>query len=309
MGTQEFKELFKRYPTNPIITPNIWPYPVATVFNPGATKFNDQILLLVRARDRQSFSHLTLATSQDGKTGWEISQQPTLTALAKENEAKFGLEDPRIVWLEEEEKYIICCTSFFANIPGEPHGISLIATKDFLHFERLGQQLMPPNKNASLFSDKIKGRYALIHRPIVDGTENIWVSFSPDLKHWGDHQLLIASRPRSWDEMRVGLGPPPIKTAEGWLIIYHGVHYIAGSGIYQIGLALLDLDSLQVIRRSPEWVLGPQRDYEKNIVFSCGAVVDDGELLLYYGANDATVCLAQASLNKLLKYLEKCLAI
>jgi len=313
MNKERFEEIFKRYEGNPILTPENWPYKVASVFNPGAIKFNDEILLLVRVEDRQGYSHLTIAKSKDGKTNWYINPEPTLAAELQFGEAIFGLEDPRIVWLEERQEYIITCVSFFNGVAGEPPGVSLIATKDFSNFERLGRQLIPPNKDASLFPKTLKGYYALINRPIVEGRADIWISFSKDLKFWGKDRVLILARNRTWDFNRVGLGPPPIETSDGWLIIYHGARDTASGTIYRVGLVLLDLENLEVIRRSRDWVFGPKENYEKvgdvnDIVFPCGAVIDEktNELLIYYGAADSAVALATANLDDILTYLKKC---
>lgn len=313
MNRERCPELFKRYEGNPILTAEIWPYKVGTVFNPGAIKFNDEILLLVRVKDRQGYSHLTCARSKDGKTNWQIDSKPTLEADESKGEAIFGLEDPRIVWLEERQEYVISCVSFCAGVADEPSGVSLIITKDFSSFKRLDRPLIPPNKDASLFPKTFKGRYALIHRPIVGARADIWISFSPDLKNWGDNRVLIPARHRSWDETKVGLGPQPIETSQGWLIIYHGVRKTASGSIYRISMSLLDLDTLQLIHRSKEWVFGPKEDYERvgdvdDVVFPCGAVVNKktNELLIYYGAADSVVGLAIANLDEIIAYLKTC---
>lgn len=313
MNRERYPELFKRYEGNPILTAEIWPYRVGTVFNPGAIKFNGGVLLLVRVKDRQGYSHLTCARSKDGKTNWQIDSKPTLEADRSKNEAIFGLEDPRIIWLEERQEYVISCVSFCDGVADEPPGVSLIATKDFSSFKRMDRPLIPPNKDASLFPKTFKGRYALIHRPIVGDRTDIWISFSPDLKNWGDNRVLIPAGHRSWDETKVGLGPQPIETTEGWLIIYHGVRKTASGSIYRISMALLDLDTLQLIHRSKEWVFGPKEDYERvgdvdDVVFPCGAVVNKktNELLIYYGAADSVVGLAIASLDEIIAYLKTC---
>jgi predicted GH43/DUF377 family glycosyl hydrolase len=313
MNNKNFKEYFKRYEGNPILTPDNWPYKVGAVFNPGAIKSNDEILLLVRVEDRQGYSHLTIAKSKDGKTDWKINPGPALTAEPEFGEAIFGLEDPRIVWLEDRQEYIITCVSFFDKVAGEPPGISMIATKNFLNFQRLGRKLMPFNKDSSLFPKTFKGCYALINRPLVEGRADIWVSFSRDLDFWGKHRVLIPTRHRAWDSNRVGLGPPPIETSDGWLIIYHGARDTASGTIYRVGLALLDLETLEIIGRSSDWVLGPKESYERvgdvdDVVFPCGAVIDEktNELLVYYGAADSVVALATANLNDILAYLKKC---
>jgi len=313
MDKKKFEELFKRYEENPILTSEDWPYKAASVFNPGAIKFNDEFLLLVRVEDMQGYSHLTIAKSKNGKRNWQIDSKPTLAAEPELGEDKIGLEDPRIIWLEERQEYIITCVSFFKGITGEPPGISLIATKDFSNFERLGHQLIPPNKDASLFPKTIRGYYALINRPIVEGRTDIWVSFSKDLNFWGKDRALILAGHRTWDSNRVGLGPPPIETSEGWLIIYHGARDTPSGTIYRVGLVLLDLETLEVIRRSRDWVFGPKESYERvgdvdDVIFPCGAVVDEktNELLVYYGAADSVVALAIANFDNILEYLKKC---
>ncbi len=191
--SNEVKELFHRYEGNPILTPEMWPlqnpYPVAAVFNPGATELNGETLLLVRTETREGYSSLTIATSADGKTDWKISPKPTLLADRNSGEEVFGLEDPRITWIQKREEYILVYVSFRVGVAGEPPGISLISTKDFISFGRLGPRLIPPNKDAALFPRTIQGRYALVHRPVVDGRADIWVSFSPDLKYWGEDGL------------------------------------------------------------------------------------------------------------------------
>ena len=313
MAETAWKELFTRHKGNPILKPSMWPYSVGAVFNPGATRFNDKVLLLVRTEDRRGYSHLSIARSEDGKTGWQIAPKPALEADALYKEAIFGLEDPRIVWLEDRQEYIITCVSFALGVDGEPPGISLISTRDFAHFERLGQQLIPPNKDASLFPRTLNGHYVLINRPIVEGRADIWVSFSPDLRYWGNHRVLLRARHRSWDAESIGLGPPPIETPEGWLIIYHGTRATVSGSVYRVGLALLDLETLEVIHRSEEWVLGPQTRYEQagdadDVIFPCGAVVDkkSEELLVYYGAADSVIGLATARMDEVLDYLKGC---
>ncbi len=313
MTIGKFEGLFKRYERNPILTKDDWCYKVGSVFNPGAVKFNDEILLLVRVEDKQGYSHLTKAISRNGKTNWQVNEKPILEADMTKGEAKIGVEDPRIVWLEDRQEYVITYVSFFEKVRGTPPGISLLSTKNFVEFKHLGQQLIPPNKDASLFPKTIKGQYALINRPVVDGTEDIWVSFSKDLEYWGKNKVLLSTRPRAWDCNKVGLGPPPIETPDGWLIIYHGSRATASGALYRIGLALLDLETLEVIRRSRDWVFGPEESYERtgdvdDVVFPCGAVVDDktNELLIYYGAADTVVALATADLNDVLDYLKKC---
>ncbi len=299
--------LFHRYSGNPILSPEAWPYPANAVFNPGAAKLNGETILLVRVEDMRGFSHLTVARSKDGKTNWRVETQPALKPEADVREEKWGVEDPRIVQLEERGDYAITYVSFSSSGPL----VSLALTKDFVNFTRIGPLVPPEDKDASLFPRRFSGRYALIHRPIIRGEADIWISFSPDLEHWGDHRVLIPTRPGWWDSRRVGLGAQPIETEEGWLIIYHGVRETASGSIYRVGLALLDLEEpWKVRRRSDEWVLGPRQPYEQlgdvpRVTFPSGAIFaqEEGTLYLYYGIADTTVGLATAKMADVLDYL------
>ena len=302
--------LFKRYEGNPILTTHNWPYAVNAVFNPASVRINDETFLLIRCEDMRGFSHLTVARSQDGLTGWKIDPAPTFEAEHDSREERWGVEDPRIIWLEEQKQYAITYTSFSEGGPV----VSLAITKNFKSFARLGVLLPPEDKDACLFPRRFKGRFALIHRPIVRGEAHMWISFSPDLKHWGDHRVLIMTRSAYWDCHRVGLGCQPIETEQGWLIFYHGVRMTAAGAVYRVGLALLDLhEPWKVLRRSDEWVLGPQEMYERvgdvgDVVFPTGAVVDKKakELYLYYGAADCSVAVAIANLDDIMDYVMTC---
>jgi predicted GH43/DUF377 family glycosyl hydrolase len=175
---------------------------------------------------------------------------------------------------------------------------------------------MPPeDKDAALFPRKFAGRYVLIHRPVpnIPGAKaNMWLSFSPDLKHWGEHTVLLEARAGSfWDAGKIGLSPPPIETKEGWLIIYHGVRQTPAGAIYRLGLALLDIDDpRKVTHRGEEWVFCPSAPYElmgdvPNVVFPGGIVTNDSgdHVRVYYGAADSSVALATAKISDLLSWL------
>lgn len=302
--------LFRRYEGNPILRPEEWPYAANAVFNPGATTFQGETLLLARVEDYQGFSHLTCARSPDGRTSWRIGPRPTLTPdPVRFPEEEWGLEDPRITYLEGEKRYAVVYVAFS---PAGPM-VSLALTEDFCEFERLGGVLPPEDKDAALFPCKFAGRYAMIHRPIVRGEGHIWISFSPDLRHFGDHQVLLPARGGGWwDSAKVGLGAQPIETSEGWLVLYHGVRATAAGALYRVGLALLDGDDpRRVLHRSPEWVFGPHAPYEwmgdvPGVTFPTGAILAGKELRIYYGAADTSVALATADLDDLLSYLREC---
>lgn len=303
-------DLFKRYEGNPILTPENWSYPANAVMNPAAIKLNAETLLLVRVEDMRGFSHLTVARSADGFTNWQIDAEPTLEADQNSREEKWGLEDPRAIWLEEQKQFAITYTSFSEGGPV----VSLAITKNFKTFARLGALLPPEDKDACLFPRRFNGRFALIHRPIVRGQAHIWLSFSPDLKHWGDHRPLIKTRQAYWDCHRVGLACQPVETPQGWMIFYHGVRMTTAGAIYRLGLALLDLEEpWHVLRRSDEWILGPRAPYERvgdvgGVVFPTGVTVtkEINQLNLYYGAADCTVAVATASLSDTIDYCLSC---
>jgi predicted GH43/DUF377 family glycosyl hydrolase len=310
---QRFPDLFRRHHGNPILTAADWPYLVNSVFNAGATRLADgRTLLLARVEDRTGLSHLTAARSDDGVGDWVIDPRPTLPADPENYpEEIWGIEDPRIVYLDELGKYAITYTAYSTRGPL----VSLALTSDFRAFERLGGILEPEDKDAALFPRRIGGRWALIHRPVPAATgtgKHIWVSFSHDLEHWGDRTLLLEARQGGWwDANKIGLCSPPIETQQGWLVIYHGVRTTGAGVLYRLGLALLDLeDPTRVIHRGDEWVMAPREPYELvgdvgYVVFPCGQVVDGdtGEIRLYYGAADSSIALARANISQLLDWL------
>ena len=303
-------DLFHRFDGNPIMTAENWPYATNAVFNPAAAKLNTETLLLVRVEDMRGFSHLTVARSADGFTNWQIDPTPTLEADQNSREEKWGIEDARIVWLEEQKQFAVTYVSFSEGGPV----VSLAITKNFKTFARLGALLHPEDKDACLFPRRFNGRFALIHRPIVRGEAHMWISFSPDLKHWGDHRPLIKTRHAFWDGQRVGLACQPIETPQGWLLFYHGVRVTTAGAIYRVGLALLDLNSpWKVMRRGDEWVLGPTAPYERigdvsDVVFPNGAVVqkETDQIHLYYGAADSSIAVATAKMSECLDYIMSC---
>jgi len=305
-------ELFQRCRQNPILTAEEWPYSVNSAFNPAATKLpTGETLLLVRVEDRRGISHLTAARSDDGVSDWRIDPEPTLAPdPVNHPEEIWGIEDPRVVWVEELERYVLTYTSFSRGGPC----VSMAMTQNFETFERKGVIMPPEDKDAALLPRRFNGRWGLIHRPVPSaGRANIWLSWSPDLRHWGDHTILLERRRGGWwDSQKVGLAGPPIETEEGWLILYHGVRLTASGSLYRVGVALLDLeDPRRVILRGDEWIFGPIEPYERvgdvdGVVFPCGHTVgEDGDTLnLYYGAADTSVCLAHASIRELLTWLK-----
>lgn len=304
--------LFHRHPNNPILTAADWPYPANSVFNAGATRLADgTTLLLCRVEDRRGHSHLCAARSANGIDGWQIDPYPTLLPDPERYpEELWGIEDPRITYVPELGQYAIAYTSYSRGGPG----VSLALTRDFRSFERHGVIMPPEDKDAALLPRRIGQYWALIHRPVTALGAHIWISYSPDLYHWGSHKLILEARRGGWwDANKIGLSPPPIETAEGWLILYHGVRQTASGSLYRLGLALFDLDTPErCLRRSDTWIFGPEAPYERfgdvnNVVFPCGYTLGpDGDTInLYYGGADTYIALATSSIRALLDWLRR----
>jgi predicted GH43/DUF377 family glycosyl hydrolase len=303
--------LFVRHPSNPILSRESWPYPVNSVFNAGVTRLADgDTLLLCRVEDRRGLSHLCAARSANGIDGWRIDPQPTLMANPREYpEEIWGIEDPRITYVPELEQYAVAYTSYARGGPG----VSLALTKDFKSFERYGVIMPPEDKDAALLPRRIGGFWALIHRPVTTLGAHMWISYSPDLKHWGSHKVMLEARRGGWwDANKIGLCSPPIATAKGWLTIYHGVRHTASGSIYRLGLALFDINKPDIcLLRGDSWIFGPEAPYERggdvnDVVFPCGQTIGaDGDTIhLYYGAGDSCMAMATGSVRTLLSWLD-----
>ena len=307
-----YETLFHRHDANPILSAAAWPYPAHSVFNPGATLLPDgTTLLLCRVEDRRGHSHLCAARSKNGIDGWVIDDKPTLMPDHKHYpEELWGIEDPRITFVEELGKYAVAYTAFSKTGPG----VALALTSDFRSFERLGLIMQPDDKDAALLPRRIDGNFALIHRPMAEYGAHIWVSFSPDLRNWGGHKLALPARRGAWwDANKVGLSPPLIETPRGWLMIYHGVRHTASGSLYRLGAALFDIDRPEhCLLRGNSWIFGPETPYERegdvaNVAFPCGYTLGtDGDTLrLYYGAADTCIALATGSIQQILNWLDE----
>lgn len=310
--SNQLPRLFIRHKSNPILTAADWPYPVHSVFNPGAVNLVDgTTLLLCRVEDRRGHSHLCAARSANGIDGWKIDSEPTLLADTRGfPEELWGIEDPRITYVPELKRYAVVYTAYTRNGPG----VSLAMTEDFHRFERFGLIMQPEDKDAALLPCRIGGDWALIHRPVSPPGAHMWISYSSDLRQWGNHKLMLEARLGAWwDANKIGLSSPPIQTEKGWLVIYHGVRQNAAGAIYRLGLALFDIDKPEIcLKRSDEWVFGPEESYEQrgdvdNVVFPCGCTIapDGDTIYLYYGAADTSIALATGSIKTILKWLEQ----
>jgi predicted GH43/DUF377 family glycosyl hydrolase len=302
--------LFHRHAANPILSAQDWPYSMNSVFNAGATLLPDgSTLLLCRVEDRRGLSHLCAARSVNGVDGWQIDREPTLLPdPEKYPEEAWGIEDPRITYVPDLKQYAVAYTSYSRGGPG----VSLALTKDFRAFERMGVIMSPDDKDAALLPRKIDGFWALVHRPMTPLGSHIWISYSPDLRHWGNHKLMLEARRGAWwDANRIGMSPPPIETPQGWLMIYHGIRRTPSSSIYRLGLALFDLEHPEkCLVRGDSWIFAPETEYERHgdvqdVVFPCGYTqgADGDTINLYYGAADSSIALAHGSVGALLAWL------
>jgi predicted GH43/DUF377 family glycosyl hydrolase len=306
--------LFTRYVHNPIIDHGHWPYPVEAVINPGVAVYNNETIMLCRVADCRGLSWLQVARSHDGVTNWRIDPEPLIIGDPNNPAELWGTEDPRITWMQELNCWVIAYTTY------GPVGasVSLATTTDFKTITRYGSVLPPEDKDAALMPRRINGEFIMIHRPVMYAISNradIRLSRSKDLKTWSESEPVLQSRLGVWwDSARIGLGPPVVETSAGWLMMYHGVRTMVNGVIYRVGLALLDKDDpTHVLRRSDEWIFGPEEMYERvgnvpNVVFPTGWVVDEkaDEIRMYYGMSDTSIGLATARFSHVMNFIQQC---
>lgn len=306
----EGEELFTRAAENPMLSASDWPYPMNSVFNPAAALHNGDTVLVCRVEDRRGISHLTVARSADGRTNWQIDPKPLIADDPTDSTSVWGAEDARVTYIEELGRYVIAYTAYGPSGPC----VALATTEDFNSVEPFGIVMPPEDKNASLFPRRIQDHFVLFHRPVsvLSARADVWLSRSKDLRSWTTPEPVMQSRQGAWwDATRIGMGPPPIETPAGWLVVYHGVKQMVATSIYRVGLVLLDLDNpTKVLRRTSSWLLGPDASYERvgdvpNVVFPTGLVhdPDTDELRLYYGAADSCIAMASANRSAVLDHL------
>ena len=270
------------------------------VFNAAALYADSRVHIVYRAIGNDGVSRLGYASSSDG---YHIDERLSSPIFEPTQPAeKFGCEDPRITPLDG--RYTMCYTAYGSRVLGTHQvAITSIETKDFLDKKwNWGKRWLPfsgvRNKDAAFFPRKINGKYALLHRINPD----ICVAYSDDLKQWCRIRTIVRPRYRKWDSWKVGIAGPPIEINDGWLLIYHGVNF---EKRYSLGVAILDKKNPErVIYRSKKPILQPVEEYERygvvpNVVFSCGAVMMDGQLLIYYGGADTVLCAATYDLDEL----------
>ncbi|WP_067933932.1 BtaManbiosPhlase [Alicyclobacillus kakegawensis] len=246
-----------------------------------------------------SFSYLRIARSRDGR---HFTVDPNPFLFPNTPFETFGIEDPRVTQIGDT--YYIT----YSAVSPAGVGVGLAITKDFVNVQRQGLILPPENKDVVILPEKIQGKYYILHRPIGKsiGLPEVWIAESDNLFSWGNHRLLFGLREGKWDDGRIGAGAVPIKTKEGWLELYHGA---SKRNRYCMGAILLDLEEpWKVLARSEHPILEPEAPYEVdgffgNVVFSCGVIVQDDEVTMYYGVADTSMACATASLKDILSCL------
>jgi len=295
--------IIKRYSGNPILTKDDVPYEVTTVHNAGAVKYGDKYILLFRSHLHNGRSIIGLAESDDGYH-FKVRIEPF---MIPSNDGEFklyeehGVEDPRITYIDGE--YLITYSAY------SRYGvrIGLAKTRDFKELERVALITEADYRNVVIFPEKFNGLYARLDRPHSDISPwSIWISYSPDLKFWGESKVIMRPVMYHWDEMKIGPGAPPIKTSRGWLSIYHGVFPTMDGSVYRLGVALHDLiDPSIIIGVCDKWILQPEEMYEiagyvHNVVFTCGAIPEpDGTVKIYWGGADKVMCVGEAVIEEL----------
>ncbi len=302
-AAHKISAVIERYPGNPILTRDDIPYPVETVHNAGMTRYGDRIIMLFRSHLRNGRSIIGMAKSEDG-FNFIVSPEPFMIPSEQGDFAEYeeyGVEDARICCIDGE--YLITYSAY------SRHGvrIALAKTRDFKTIERISLITQSDMRNVVIFPEKFNGRYARLDRPHSEISPwSVWLSWSPDLIHWGDSKVVMKPVPYHWDESKIGPGATPIRTDCGWLSIYHGVFETMDGAVYRLGVALHDLiNPEKIIGVSDEWILAPQDPWEltgyvHNVVFTCGAVEDDeGNVKIYWGGADTVMCAGTARIDDL----------
>ncbi|MHA6533872.1 glycoside hydrolase family 130 protein [Paenibacillus sp. BAC0078] len=299
-----------RYSANPIINRDAIPNS-NSVFNSAVVPFGNGFAGVFRC-DSKSVSMDIFAGFSEGGVNWTIQHEPIVFQGDEEVIKREYRYDPRVCKIDDRY-YISWCNGY--------HGptIGLAYTTDFQTFHQLENAFLPYNRNGVLFPRKINGHYAMLSRPSDTGHTpfgDIFYSESPDLTFWGKHRYVMGTvngDASAWQSKKIGPGPIPIETSEGWLLIYHGVINTCNGFVYRMGCALLDLDQpWKVKARSRNYILGPEMLYEcvgdvPNVTFPCAALTDSatGRIAIYYGCADTVTGLAFTTVDELLKYMRE----
>ncbi len=299
-----------RYNNNPIIKRNQQKNS-NSIFNSAVVPFKDGFVGVFRCDDKCRSMNIFVGFSKDA-INWEFNSEP-LTFEGDEEIIKYEYRyDPRVCFIEDRY-YITWCNGY--------HGptIGVAYTFDFEKFYQLENAFLPFNRNGVMFPRKINGNYAMLSRPSDNGHTpfgDIFYSESPDMTYWGKHRHVmstIKSNESAWQSTKIGAGPVPIETNEGWLLFYHGVLNSCNGFVYSFGGAILDIDKPWIVKyRSKPYMLSPQMLYEcvgdvPNVVFPCATLTDSesGKIVIYYGCADTTTGIAFTTVDESLKFIKE----
>jgi len=299
-----------RYRNNPVIPRDAFAT-ANSIFNSAVVPYKGKFAGVFRCDDTARQMQLHAGFSEDG-IRWHIEPnriqfQPTDGTPVN---WQYGY-DPRVCTIKEDGDdrfYVTWCNGY--------HGptIGMAWTEDFVSFHQMENSFLPFNRNGVLFPRKIGGKYMMLSRPSDNGHTpfgDIFVSSSPDLVHWGCHRHVM--RPNGgWQSTKIGAGPIPIETRDGWLMIYHGVLTSCNGFVYSFGAALLDLDEpWKVLYRTHPYILNPREPYEMvgdvpNVAFPCAALTDapSGRIAIYYGCADTVTGLCFAQVDELIEFIK-----
>ena len=277
------------------------PFSCSDIWNAAVVRFDNQYLLLLTIETLEGRYSIYRACSEDGKH-FTVDAKPFMVPIETGSNRMYenvGIRDPRITPVNGHY--------YITYVAAGDHGLrlSLARTKHFRTVERLGYVSQVDVKNGVVFPKQISGRYAILKRP--DAGMSIWVSYSDDLEFWGGESAVMTPRGGFWDSHRIGPAGPPVEIDEGWLLIYYGEKHTSAGPLVRLGAAVLDRDDpSKVLARSNIPILSPREKYERigdvpNVVFSCGALLEDGIVNLYYGASDSCICLGSAPLKEILR--------
>ena len=298
-----------RFSRNPII--GRYAIPTSnSIFNSAVVPFGDGFAGVFRCDNRAVQMNIFAGFSRDG-INWNIEHEPIVFKAGNTEMIDSAYKyDPRVTFIDDRY-WITWCNGY--------HGptIGIGYTFDFKEFFQCENAFLPFNRNGVLFPEKINGKYAMLSRPSDNGHTpfgDIWLSYSPDMKFWGEHRHVMSPSPfeqSAWQCTKVGAGAVPILTDEGWLIFYHGVITTCNGFRYSMGAALLDRENLShVLCRTQPYLLAPAAPYElagdvPNVVFPCAALTDGDRVAVYYGAADTTVCLAFGRISEIIAFVKQ----
>ncbi len=300
-GAEASQDVITRCPSNPLISLGDLPFRCSDIWNAGLVRFKNDYLLLITVETLVGQYAIYRATSRNGKD-FTVDAEPFMSPAQsgpRRADESIGVRDPRITLMDG--------WYYITYVADGDHGLrlGLAKTKDFQSVEHIAYISQVDVKNGILFPRKVGGKYLLLKRP--DAGSSIWLSYSNDLVFWGSSTVVMTPRGGYWDSNRIGAAAPPIEIDEGWLLIYYGEKVTSAGPLVRLGAAILDRGNpTRVLARSNIPILTPRERYERigdvpNVVFSCGALLEDEKIDLYYGASDSCICRGSAPLKDVLR--------